>query len=358
MSKNVRFCAGLAAGMLVCVIAATAEAYMIVSQGLGKSAYTASSSWDNFPPELAFDGNLNTNWNAGTYPVSWIEVNLGKPTDIAQILLSVEQLPHAARTTHEVWASASTIGQNTAGATLAHTLSGTTHHGQLLSVSFSAPLIAQYIQIRTTNSPSWVAWDEILILSPDPADVVAVSKQKKARLSDLRLELGAPLDESLLVQYSSKEIVILRNSIFAQYGRRFKSPWLRHYFEKQQWYSPNDSYTDKLLSPIDRKNAELLKAYEDRGSMPDVPSQYTIEQVVFEGLCEEVNANGETERYMFDDENKLEYEKEVNGKIIDKREGLWSVNKRTVSYRFSSGGTFRYLQPVLGKHVCRHVTQP
>lgn len=112
-----------------------------------------------------------------------------------------------------------------------------------------------------------------------------------------------------------------------------------------------------MLSAIDVKNAEILKAYEDRHTSPGVPPRYTDEMVLFEGLCEEVKSNGETERFMFDEQHKLEYEKEVNDKIIDRREGLWATNKKTVSYRFSSSGPDRYLQLILGRHTCSHVAR-
>lgn len=141
----------------------------IVSQGLDSSSYTASSSWNADPtPDFAFDGDFDTGWNAGTYSTSWIEVDLGMSTDLTQILLSVTQAPDGP-TTHEVWSSSSnSIGWDTSDATLSYTFSGDTSTGQLLSATFLTPLTAQYIQIRTVSSPSWVAWNEIQVMSADP----------------------------------------------------------------------------------------------------------------------------------------------------------------------------------------------
>lgn len=144
-----------------------ASAFTIVSQGLGSSAYTASSSWYGAPPGLAFDGDFSTTWNAADYPVEWLEVNLGQPTDIVKLQLSVAQSP-VGITTHQLWLSSSSIQGNTDYATLAHTFSGQTSDGQLLSIDLAVPVVAQYIQIRTVESPSWVAWKEVQVMTADP----------------------------------------------------------------------------------------------------------------------------------------------------------------------------------------------
>ncbi len=154
-----------------------AIAYTVVSQGLNCSAYTASSSYEGYTPDLAFDGNMNNSWNAGTLPVSWIEVNLGKPIAIAQISLIVSQSPSPAFTNHEVWVSSSSIECNTSTATLAHTFTGETYNNQLLAVRFDKPITAQYVQIKTTTSPSWVAWNEIQIMTDNPVSRTGTEKQ-------------------------------------------------------------------------------------------------------------------------------------------------------------------------------------
>jgi hypothetical protein len=166
----------LAIALLVVGLHDTAAADMLVSQGLGSSAYTASSTYLSNTPDLAFDGNFSNMWNAGDYPVGWIEVNLGQLTYLTRVLLTVEQTPAITITTNEVWLSASSILTDTSGATLSHTFSGPTYDGQLLSVDFSTPILAQYIQIRTTSSLSWVAWNEIQIMAvdaiPEPATIL------------------------------------------------------------------------------------------------------------------------------------------------------------------------------------------
>lgn len=164
---NKKLAASLAAALLASGMSA-AHAATVVSQNLGAGAYSASSTWyDAYSPATAFDGNIGTNWNSASPWSGWIEVNLGHAIDISQILLNVNQAPSPASTVHQVWLSNSSIQYDTSGATLAHTFAGETYHGQLLTLDFSTSIAAQYVQIRTTWSPSWVSWNEIQVLAAD-----------------------------------------------------------------------------------------------------------------------------------------------------------------------------------------------
>lgn len=57
-----------------------------------------------------------------------------------------------------------------------------------------------------------------------------------------------------------------RNEIYARYGRRFKDQELQNYFDSKSWYvgliAPED-FKESTLSDIERKNAELILAYEN-----------------------------------------------------------------------------------------------
>jgi hypothetical protein len=120
----------------------------------------ASDSWDEHSPDRAFDGGRNTMWNAGDYAPQWIEADLGSLTQLASIRLVIAQMP-AGHTTHEIWVSDEPIGANRAKTKLAHTFRGHTDQGEQLSLDFPKELFARHVQIRTIQSPSWVAWAEI-----------------------------------------------------------------------------------------------------------------------------------------------------------------------------------------------------
>src|SRR5262249_58728224 len=64
----------------------------------------ASNTGENTTPEMAFDGDRSTVWNAGNYAPQWIEADLGASTRLARILLALSLLP-AGETTHEIWVS-------------------------------------------------------------------------------------------------------------------------------------------------------------------------------------------------------------------------------------------------------------
>jgi hypothetical protein len=122
----------------------------------------ASSFWEKCTPDRAFDGKRNTDWNAGGYAPAWIEADLGAPTQLASILLiPVQDIPGA--TTHEVWVSNKPIGDDRRDAKLVHTFQGETKDNQLLQFNFPKGLSARYVQIRTTQSPTWIAWWEVEI---------------------------------------------------------------------------------------------------------------------------------------------------------------------------------------------------
>jgi len=135
----------------------------------------ASGSWDEHTPDRAFDGALDTMWNASFYAPQWIEADLGASLPLASLALHITQLP-AGHTIHEVWVSGEPIGEDLTRAKLAHTFQGYTVDKQRLTVAFPSGLCARYVQIRTTHSPSWVAWAEVAlrVQRPDGQCVCAV----------------------------------------------------------------------------------------------------------------------------------------------------------------------------------------
>jgi serine/threonine protein kinase, bacterial len=74
--------------------------------------------------------------------------------------------------------------------------------------------------------------------------------------------------EADLVGKSALDLDIMRNSIFARRGRRFDTPGLQSYFNKQPWYSPKYSSQEfdklSLLSDLEMRNAMYIKEYQTR----------------------------------------------------------------------------------------------
>ena len=68
-----------------------------------------------------------------------------------------------------------------------------------------------------------------------------------------------------LTSLSAEELRLARNEIYARRGRRFKDASLQSYFDSKSWYHgaiAPDNFTDSMLSDCEKKNAELIRAYE------------------------------------------------------------------------------------------------
>ena len=141
-----------------------------------KVSAPASAAW-NGAPDKAFEGDQSTGWNSGGPPPQWIEADLGASTHLANLCLTVNQSPDG-HTTHEVWVSNEPIGEERARAKLIHTFNDQTRQLQQLKCDFPRSLSARYVQIRTTQSPSWVAWVaiEVYVGRTRPSFVTATAK--------------------------------------------------------------------------------------------------------------------------------------------------------------------------------------
>ncbi|MDH4163647.1 MAG: YARHG domain-containing protein [Nitrospirota bacterium] len=64
--------------------------------------------------------------------------------------------------------------------------------------------------------------------------------------------------------WSKAELRVMRNEVFARHGRIFQSPDLQDYFSKKAWYRQNASYSDNLLSDVDKENVRIIQEHEDK----------------------------------------------------------------------------------------------
>ncbi len=127
---------------------------------------TASSAYGANAPTQAIDGNEATAWIASGGPTQWIELDLGAATSVRKLRLKVNQSPDGA-TTHQL------SGGTTPGAlSPLATLTGTTQHGAWVEATF-APTSVRYVRIKTTSSPSWVAWSEVEVYGAAPPATLA-----------------------------------------------------------------------------------------------------------------------------------------------------------------------------------------
>jgi len=165
---------GVAVATALGIIQSAHAAPILVSQNLGAGAYSASGFYSTSTPDKAFDGT-SAGWSAGSFATAWIEVDLGQVYDISLIDLWVDQQPNGS-TVHEVWISNAAIQADLSGALLVDTLSGFTQGGDHLVSSLPSPIAAQFVQVRTTVTPSWVAWLEVEVYAvPEPTTALLLT---------------------------------------------------------------------------------------------------------------------------------------------------------------------------------------
>jgi hypothetical protein len=119
----------------------------------------ASSATPAGGPAGPFDGNTDTTWNSGGFPVAWIEIDFGKPVTPTSLRLMASQLPNTGHTTHTVYGRAE--GQTKEE--VLYAFDGTTNNGEWMSWPLGKTRPIRYLRIETTSSPSWVSWSEIVV---------------------------------------------------------------------------------------------------------------------------------------------------------------------------------------------------
>lgn len=64
----------------------------------------------------------------------------------------------------------------------------------------------------------------------------------------------------------AEQLPLLRNEIFARYGRAFQTPRYAQHFASQPWYEVNPHYREAVLSENDRANAALIRSFEGQAA--------------------------------------------------------------------------------------------
>jgi len=55
-----------------------------------------------------------------------------------------------------------------------------------------------------------------------------------------------------------------RNEFYARHGRVFNDKKLKQYFESKSWYKPNPNFSEKMLNPIELRNIQKIKEFEEK----------------------------------------------------------------------------------------------
>lgn len=109
------------------------------------------------------------------------------------------------------------------------------------------------------------------------SDFEKLSFEQMKNLPDYKWELAKPVKDADLKNKSETEVILFRNSIYAQHGFRFSQKPLANYFLSRSWYKPSlESLNTDKLSPLSRKNVEFFMKHQASLKQPerDVASKF------------------------------------------------------------------------------------
>lgn len=191
------------------------------------------------------------------------------------------------------------------------------------SIILAAALSAAGCKDKTQEQPApEVTADlapEATAPSPGPAGEPAATEEETGEAAEAVAEerplyYERALTDADLEGRSLRELSLMRNTIFARAGNRFRNPWLAEYFEAQPWYRPLDTIDQKKLSAVDRENAAAIGKRETEMSRDELMRRR-----------EEVLARISADEERADDEVEL--------RLLARRLGDWVSPERTASGR-------------------------
>ncbi|MFL6281727.1 MAG: protein kinase domain-containing protein [Pyrinomonadaceae bacterium] len=113
--------------------------------------------------------------------------------------------------------------------------------------------------------------------SPTPATIVVSEQMQRA---EQKIVAGTALKGEDLKGLTQQQLRLLRNAVFARYGRIFDAGELQQYFQTRPWYRARRDFNERSLNATDRANADLVKAFEDNnGAPPDVDASQVSKDV-------------------------------------------------------------------------------
>jgi len=75
-----------------------------------------------------------------------------------------------------------------------------------------------------------------------------------------------------------RELTLMRNTIYARAGNKFRKKWLNDYFAAQSWYHPLAKTDESKITALDRKNAKAIADYDaaiSSGELLDIQRSLT-----------------------------------------------------------------------------------
>jgi len=71
-----------------------------------------------------------------------------------------------------------------------------------------------------------------------------------------------PVKKVALKDYELEDLQLLRGIVFGKHGRVFKEHLIQDYLARQSWYKPSVKFKNSLLTPVERKNLDMIRELE------------------------------------------------------------------------------------------------
>lgn len=144
--------------------------------------------------------------------------------------------------------------------------------------------------------------------APAPSAAPASPNAKEAAAAPRPPERPLYYDRAItqedLAGRTLRELSLLRNTIYARAGNKFRRPWLNAYFSAQPWYKPLDAMDDAKITALDRANARAIADADASTAKEDL-----------ERRRDEVLARGKAGRALPEDAVELS--------LLSQRLGVW-----------------------------------
>lgn len=132
-------------------------------------------------------------------------------------------------------------------------------HGRV----FKDPDIRRYLESRTwfKADPNFQnsALNDTERKNLDVIRIAEAAKHETVEPGDMRLYQDRALTRKKLGTHTTAEWTVLSAEIEAIHGKRFpETVWLQQYFDERYWYQAAAKYDPKGLSPVERKNLQLI----------------------------------------------------------------------------------------------------
>jgi len=100
--------------------------------------------------------------------------------------------------------------------------------------------------------------------SDDKKEQESASSQKEESGKEGKITTAPIINMSEFSGMSKEDLRLARNTIYAKYGRIFKSKDLKDYFEKQAWYNKRPSFKESEMQKQDKDLVKLIQLWENQ----------------------------------------------------------------------------------------------